>query len=117
MAEKKYRIIIEGSYNSTKATVAKKAIEKLMLTAQENLDHVSKGCAFTTLAKVSVEDPQDVIQNSWCTEDIISRAQERHIRISKKVAQKILAEMNHKFDAMQGINWDVIDCYIDSRND
>jgi len=60
---------------------------------------------------------EEIILNRWCDEDIISRAQERHIRISKKVARRLLAEMDHRFDAEQGINWDVIDYYIDSRND
>ena len=116
MAEKKFRILIEGAYKSTKAETAKTTIQKLMLIAQENLDHVSKGCAFTTLAKVSVENPEEIILNRWCDEDIISRAQERHIHISKKVARRLLAEMDRKFDAEQGINWDVIDAHIDMRN-
>jgi hypothetical protein len=112
--ENKFRIIIEGSYRSTeKKPYAIKVLEHIEHTVRAILIHNEN----LLTANLTHEDPQDTIHNSWCTEDILSRAKERHIRISKKVARRLLAEMNHKFDASQGINWDVIDCYIDSRND
>jgi hypothetical protein len=115
MTEKKFRIIIEGSYKSTKKEIAEKAISKLMLTAQENF-HVNKGGAFTTLAKVSVENPEEVIKLSWSIVDVMERAEDRGTKITKARARKILAEMNRKHDASIGISWDVIDCYLDDES-
>jgi len=59
----------------------------------------------------------DVITVSWSTEDVISRAEERDIKLSQKTARKILAEVDRRHDASIGINWDVIDTFTDSRND
>ena len=116
MAEKKYRIIIEGSYKSSKKIRAEQDIQSLLLTAQAKLDHVSKGCAFTTLAKVSVENPEEIIKVSWSLEDVMDRAEDRGTKITKARARKILAEMERKHDASIGISWDVIDCYLDDES-
>jgi hypothetical protein len=115
--EKKFRIIIEGSYKNTQSTTATKAIDEVMLYAQEHFDSVSKKCAFTSLAEVSVEDPEEIIVERWSIEDVIDRAKERGIKLSKKVAKEILYQIDHKHDACNGINWDVIDYYTDMRND
>ena len=56
---------------------------------------------------------KDVICNSWRTEDVLSRALERDIPFTYEQAQRALGLMNRKFDAEYGINWTVIDCFID----
>ena len=116
LKEKKFRIIVEGSYQSSNIALSNRLIERAGKAAEEFLNYRGD-THITNNVQVSVENPEEIILNRWCDEDIISRAQERHIRISKKVARRLLAEMDHRFDAEQGINWDVIDYYIDSRND
>jgi hypothetical protein len=116
LKEKKFRFIIEGTYRSSDTALSKRLLDRAGDAVDKVLNYNGES-HITDIVRVTLEDPTEIILNRWCIEDVISRAQERHIRISQKVAKKILAEMEHRFDAMQGINWDVIDCYIDSRND
>lgn len=55
---------------------------------------------------------EDRIAITWSTEDVISCAKEKGKRISKEKAREILAEVLHRHDASIGVNWDVINCYI-----
>ena len=55
----------------------------------------------------------DSIAVIWCVEDVLMRAEEQGIPLTKDEARTILARMDHKHDACIGISWDVIDCYID----
>ena len=50
----------------------------------------------------------------WSWEDFQGRAQDRGIKLSKKKCQELLEQMIRKHDASIGINWDVLDCYIDN---
>ena len=51
---------------------------------------------------------------SWCVEDVISRAKEdRDIELTKDQALDILSLLESKHDCNIGINWEVMDYYID----
>ena len=56
---------------------------------------------------------QDQISIIWCVDDVIWQAKERGIKIGKKQAREVLQLLERKHDANIGINWDVIDYYID----
>ena len=45
----------------------------------------------------------------WSYTDIIDRAEENGLTISRKQAKEILFLLNHNYDCNTGINWDVID--------
>jgi hypothetical protein len=49
----------------------------------------------------------------WCEEDVLGRAKERHIPITREQAQEILDKMDIKQDCELGITWTTIDCYLD----
>jgi hypothetical protein len=49
----------------------------------------------------------------WHISDILNRARERNIRISLIDARNMLQEIKDNHDACIGINWDVIDAYLD----
>ena len=64
---------------------------------------------------VEDEKDQDTITVSWCTEDILGRAEEQGIKLTKKQARKILADIDRGHDASVGISWDVIDSYLQNK--
>lgn len=49
----------------------------------------------------------------WSEDDVLERAKERNIKITRKQAQEIVDKIDHKQDATTGITWDTIDCYLD----
>ncbi len=49
----------------------------------------------------------------WSEEDVLGRAKERGIPITREQAQEILDEMDGKQDCELGITWTTIDCYLD----
>ena len=49
----------------------------------------------------------------WSEEDVLGRAEGRHIKISREEAAVILDEMDYKQDSELGITWTTIDCYLD----
>ena len=53
------------------------------------------------------------ISITWCTEDVLNQAEERGINLTEEQADKILDLMDKKHDCTIGINWDVIDVWID----
>jgi hypothetical protein len=61
---------------------------------------------------LKIINTNDEIFITWGIEDIIDRAKERGIKIGKKKAREILADIEKHHDATIGINWDVIDIYI-----
>ena len=56
---------------------------------------------------------EHVAVDIWCVEDVLERAEERGIKISRKEAEEIIDEIHKNQDATIGINWDVIDAYLD----
>lgn len=51
----------------------------------------------------------------WCEEDVIGRAQERGLSVTREQAQNILDTIDHKQDCTQGISWVEIDIYTDAE--
>ena len=51
----------------------------------------------------------------WSEEDVLERAKERKIKITKKQAQNIIDRIDRKQDCSIGITWDTIDCYTDEE--
>lgn len=49
---------------------------------------------------------------TWSIEDVIERANERDIELTQEQAKRVLNLMCDKHDCEIGINWDVIDCWI-----
>ena len=49
----------------------------------------------------------------WHISDIFNQAKERNIRISLEDARNMLQEIKDNHDATIGINWNVIDTYLD----
>jgi hypothetical protein len=49
----------------------------------------------------------------WSVDDVLVRARERDIKISRAQAEKIIERIHTGHDASIGINWDVIDAYLD----
>lgn len=53
----------------------------------------------------------------WSVEDVIAQANQRHIPMTYDKAYDILKEIKRNHDANVGINWDVIDCYLNHSED
>jgi len=49
----------------------------------------------------------------WTEEDVLGKAKERGIGITREQVQEILDEMDHRHDASMGITWDTIDAALD----
>jgi len=50
----------------------------------------------------------------WCIEDVIGRAKERGITLTREQADGILDLVDRKQDCSLGISWDTLDCYTDN---
>jgi hypothetical protein len=48
----------------------------------------------------------------WCVEDVIHRAEERGLQVTKQQTEEIIDEMEHRHDATIGVSWDTIDTYL-----
>lgn len=66
-------------------------------------------------AKIIGELPGEahLVMVLWLQEDILDRAEERGIGLSKKQADEILDLVERKQDACIGVNWNVLDCWTD----
>jgi hypothetical protein len=49
----------------------------------------------------------------WCEEDVLGRAEERDMVITREQAQSIIDQMDANQDAELGITWDTIDAGLD----
>jgi len=49
----------------------------------------------------------------WCVADVMGRAEERGMTITKEQAEEVLNTMDHKQDCSMGISWDTMDVYLD----
>ena len=49
----------------------------------------------------------------WCENDVLERARERNIEITKEEAAEIIDKIDNKQDCELGITWTTIDCYLD----
>lgn len=53
----------------------------------------------------------------WSEDDVLGRASERDIKISREEAREIIDLMDNKQDCSIGITWDTIDCYLEETKD
>ena len=53
------------------------------------------------------------ISVSWCLEDVLWRAKDRGLKISKDEASEVLGLMYKHHDASIGLSWEVIDVWMD----
>jgi hypothetical protein len=51
----------------------------------------------------------------WCEEDVLGRAEERGIKITREQVQNILDTIDRKQDCSLGISWDTIDVFTDEE--
>ena len=49
----------------------------------------------------------------WTIDDVLGRAKERGIAVTKEQAEGIVDRMDRRHNAELGINWDTIDAYLD----
>ena len=57
---------------------------------------------------------EDKILSTWSVEDVIDRVKSGYNKkISRKKALMVLEDMSDHFDASIGLNWDVMDNYIE----
>jgi DNA-binding PucR family transcriptional regulator len=62
----------------------------------------------------SLGEPTDIVAMAiWTEEDVLEKAKERGIVLTKEQAEEILDRIDHKQDYSIGISWDTIDVYID----
>jgi len=55
----------------------------------------------------------DKIADIWDTCDVIDLAEQHDIEISEKEAIQILQKAHRRFDANEGLNWDILKVHID----
>jgi hypothetical protein len=84
--------------------------------AKEDLEKALEIAASIPLDKALYEsqaDTEDEISLVWSTDDVLSRAAERKINLSKDEARSILKDIEDNHNANVGVNWDVIDAQTD----
>jgi len=59
----------------------------------------------------------ETISIVWHVDDVLEQAKQRNIKISRDQATHLLHRMDAKHDATIGINWEVIDCYLDMHKE
>ena len=59
---------------------------------------------------------EESITITWHVDDILMRAKEKDLDLSKDEALEILHDLKDNHDSTIGINWDVIDEYIWIKN-
>ena len=65
------------------------------------------------MKRLHYHDGQHVAVAIWCEDDVLERAKERGIRLTREQAQGVLANMDYKQDCSMGITWDTMDVYLD----
>jgi len=51
----------------------------------------------------------------WQREDVLRRAKDNDIEITTEQADEIIDQIDRRHDCTVGINWDVLDYYIDDH--
>uniref|UniRef100_A0A6M3JZE4 Uncharacterized protein n=1 Tax=viral metagenome TaxID=1070528 RepID=A0A6M3JZE4_9ZZZZ len=74
-----------------------------MNTVQKHIEHLQRTYEQGDVIAVAI----------WVVDDVLTRAKERKIKITKKQAEDILSTIERHQDATLGITWDTLDCYID----
>ena len=74
-----------------------------MTTQKELIEHLQKSYK-----------PKDVLAVAiWQVDDVLGRAKEREIEITREQAEKIVSRIDRRKDATLGITWVTIDCALD----
>lgn len=96
--------------------------EMAVLVAQAlEIDTPENLAAFPEQRKKDMETIQKAIASywdgkmaiSWDIDDVLERAKETGITLTSDQAKEVLDEAEHRFDANVGINWYVLDEYIE----
>jgi len=56
---------------------------------------------------------QHVAVAIWCEDDVLERAAERGMTISREQAQGVITNIDYRQDCELGITWTTIDCVLD----
>ena len=59
------------------------------------------------------DENEEIAVAIWSEVDVLERAKEREMTITKEQAKTIIDRIHRKQDATLGISWDTIDCYLD----
>lgn len=73
-----------------------------MTTAKEVIEHLQ-----------GYDEDEEIAVAIWSEVDVLERAKERNMTITKEQAKSIIDRIHRKQDATLGISWDTIDCYLD----
>ena len=73
-----------------------------MTTVEKAIEHL-KGYSPNAVIAVAI----------WQVDDVLSRAKERGIKITKEQAENIIDRIDRRQDASLGISWDTIDASLD----
>jgi hypothetical protein len=65
------------------------------------------------MAHIVKIDGETILRDDWHTEDIISCAEDMGHTLTEEQAVNVLHLMSNRHDANIGINWGVIECFID----
>jgi len=93
-------LIYEGSEKPSSRQWAKDEILKMAQLADQHVEHTKK-----------MEKSINII---WNIEDVLEQAKQSNINLTEEQALEILEDVENSHDANIGINWDVLDCYIDN---
>lgn len=113
MLNRNGRIFIEVSPEDVK--LIKSGIDKLLdLEARQPRKGrtTSEGRALETLLGQLRQKPEPVAMAIWCVGDVMGRAKEKHMKISKQQAIGVLNNIDDRQDCEYGISWTTIDCYL-----
>jgi hypothetical protein len=91
-------------------------MEQLIRNAKDLLDSLGSYADLNPHAvrlQEQIKKAADKVFFPWCTEDIICQAEEHDVTITNEEAKDVLMMMEKHHDASVGINWEVIDVYID----
>ena len=67
--------------------------------------------------KKRIDPKQHYAVAIWCIQDVLDRAKELRIKLTKEQATEIIDHLDRKQDASIGISWDTLDNYIEPFQD
>lgn len=92
-------------------------------TSDETEDNVSNLIDDIIIRHFGIEEISDEVETTtpdpetisirWSVGDILEQAREKDYELTKEQALDILGSLKHNHDSSIGINWDVIDEYIE----
>ena len=76
-----------------------------MTTVKDHIEHMKNSYK-----------PEDIVAVAvWQVDDVLERAKEREIKLTREQAEEIIHRIDRKASATLGITWDTIDCYTDDH--